>query len=226
MQLKNRTLRMPEESRILEGKLIESLEVKELGSLAAEYSELGLDSILNDGIAKDIPLIGTLISLTKVGLNIRDRQYIKKIVTFLSEIGKTTQEQREAFIGKYCTDTKRFEEAVMLILEQADAMEKSCLIGKVFRACILGKISYQDALALSAIINKALWQDIENMLQRKFTTEMKMRLCNCGLLNLVLIRRTIEDHIKKPPEIQETVDGFGYNENQYFIFLEMIAKES
>ena len=41
---------MAEESQILEGKLVESFHVKELGSLTVEYSELGLDSILDDGI--------------------------------------------------------------------------------------------------------------------------------------------------------------------------------
>ena len=41
---------MTEESQKLEGKLVESFHVTELGSLATEYSELGLDSILDDGI--------------------------------------------------------------------------------------------------------------------------------------------------------------------------------
>ncbi len=208
----------------IEGKLVESLEVKRLGERAADCAELGLDSILDDGIVKDIPILRTLVGLAKVGFNIRDRIYIKKIASFLSQIGNTTQEQREAFIEKYCGDTKRFEEAVFLILEQVDNINKSTLIGKIFKACILGMISYQDALSLSCIANKALWQDIENMLQRNFTIEMKMRLCNCGLLNLSLMRREHIDMTKKPTETKETIDGFGYNENEYYRMLLEIAE--
>ena len=189
---------MDENSDKLEGKLVESLEVKELGSLTADYAELGLDSILDDGIVKDIPILRTAVSLVKIGLNVRDRIYIKKIYGFLAQVGQTTQEQRDKFIKDNCQNVRQFEEAVMLILEQADNMNKSVLIGKIFKACILGTISYQDALSLSSIVNKALWQDLENMLQLNFTVEMKMRLCNCGLLNLGLMKMNHIDETKKP----------------------------
>src|SRR4030042_7133538 len=139
----------------IEGKLVESLEVKELGGLIAEYSELGLDSILDDGVVKDVPILRTLVGLAKVGFNIRDRIYIKKIAGFLAQVGQTTQEQREAFIEKYCGDTKRFEEAVLLILEQADRFEKTVLIGKIFKACILGEITYEEVLRMSSMVNRA-----------------------------------------------------------------------
>jgi len=166
----------------IEGKLVESLEVKRLGELAADCAELSLDSILDDGIVKDIPILRTAVSIAKIGFNIRDRIYIKKIASFLSQIGNTTQEQREAFIEKYCGDTKRFEETILLILEQADNMEKPSLIGKIFKACILGKIKYVDALRLSSMINKALWQDLEALLSGNDTEQVKSRLANTGLL--------------------------------------------
>lgn len=149
----------------IEGKLVESLEVKRLGELAADCAKLGLDSILDDGIVKDIPILRTAVSIAKIGFNIRDRIYIKKIASFLSQIGNTTQEQREAFIEKYCGDTKRFEEAILLILEQADSMEKSCLIGKVFKTCILNKFSYEYALKLSTMVNKAFWGDLKQLIE-------------------------------------------------------------
>jgi hypothetical protein len=214
---------MNDNSNKIEGKLIESLEAKELGSLTIDYVELGLDSILDDGIIKDIPILRTAVSLVKIGLNVRDRIYVKKIYCFLAQVGQTTQEQREKFIKDNCQNVKQFEEAVLLILEQADNMNKSALIGKIFKACILGNISYQDALSLSSIVNKALWQDLENMLNLTLTIEMKMRLCNCGLLNLGLMRRHHYDQTK-PTETKETIDGFGYHENQYYKMLLEIAK--
>ena len=132
--------------------------------------------------------------------------------------------KRDEFVEKYCKDQSRFEEAVFIILEQVDNINKSTLIGKIFKACILGMISYQDALSLSCIANKALWQDIENMLQRNFTIEMKMRLCNCGLLNLSLMRSTHIAQTMEPFVTEEKIDGFDYHENEYFKMLMKIAE--
>ena len=63
----------------LEGKLVESIEIKELSSLTTDYAELGLDSILDNSIVKNIPILKTAVSLVKTGLNVRDRIYVKKI---------------------------------------------------------------------------------------------------------------------------------------------------
>jgi len=57
-----------EENKI-EGKLIQSFEVKAIGELATEYAELGIDLILDDGIIKDIPILRTLVGIVKIGIN-------------------------------------------------------------------------------------------------------------------------------------------------------------
>lgn len=151
---------MADEANKIEGKLVESLEAKELGSLTADYAELGLDAILDDGLAKDIPIVGMLIKAAKLGLNIRDRIYAKKIIGFLVQVGQTSQEQRDEFVRKKCGNLKRFEEAVLLIIDQADRIEKTALIGKIFKACILGKVAYEDTIRLSEMVNRAFWEDL------------------------------------------------------------------
>jgi hypothetical protein len=158
---------MSEENNRLEGKLVKSFKLKELGDLTMEYGELGLDSFLNDGLVKDIPILRTLVGIIRTGLNIRDRAYVEKIAMFLSQVGQTTQEQREAFVKKRCQDTKRFEETILLIVEQSDRIEKASLIGKIFKACILGKFSYEEALKLSNMVNRSFWGDLEDIIQNK-----------------------------------------------------------
>jgi hypothetical protein len=44
------------DSQKLKGKLVESIQVEGLGDLAQEYAELGLDSVIQEGILKDIPI--------------------------------------------------------------------------------------------------------------------------------------------------------------------------
>lgn len=149
----------------LDGKLVQSIESKELGSLTADYAELGIDALLDDGLVKDIPILGTLIKSAKIGMNVRDRIYAKKIVGFLSKVAETSQEQRDEFIEKYCKNVKRFEETVHFILEQADRFEKTLLIGRIFKACILGDILFEDALRLSAMVNRAFWSDVQEVIE-------------------------------------------------------------
>lgn len=203
----------------LEGKLVKSIEAKELGGLGAEYAELGLDSILDEGIVKDIPILRTLVSIAKAGLHVRDRLYIKKIIHFLIQISSPTQEQRQAFIDKYCVDTKRFEEAIHLILQQTDNMEKPALIGKIFRACILNRINFEDALVLSSMVNKALWQDLEAMFVGNDTDAIKVRLANCGLLHM-----SIKRIVTFEPENTDTSPCFRFTANSYTKKLIEIAK--
>lgn len=193
----------------LEGKLVKSFEVKGLGDLAAEYAELGLDSLLDEGVAKSIPIVNTVVALCKVGANVRDRIYLKKLLCFFIQAGDTTHEEREVFLEKYCKDFQRFEETIMLILEQADRVEKSTLIGKIFKACILGKIALEDSFALSSMVNKALWQDLQAMFDGSYIaeTEIQARLANTGL--------------------QTAGSAFGtlaYNNNRYTNLLIEIAK--
>lgn len=199
----------------LEGKLVESLEVKELGSLTADYAELGLDSILDNGIVKDIPILRTAFSLVKIGLNVRDRIYVKKIYGFLSQVGQTTQEQREKFVRDNCQNVKRFEEAVLLILEQADRIEKTTLIGKIFKACILGKIRYSDAVTLSEMVNRVFWEDLDSMFEGSDTKEHHQRLFMSGLFKM-----------KGKQQISIKDDTFEFQRNDYAYALQEIHREN
>jgi hypothetical protein len=54
--------------------------------LGIEYSELTLDDFLADGILKEIPIIKTIYSVGKLGLGIKERFFVKKILVFLKEL--------------------------------------------------------------------------------------------------------------------------------------------
>lgn len=58
----------------------------ELVSTISEFVEIGLDSVMEESILKDIPIVKTAVSLYKIGHGIKDRYNIKKLVAFLNEI--------------------------------------------------------------------------------------------------------------------------------------------
>ena len=55
----------------------------EIGSVIAEAS---IDSVLKDGILKDVPIINFLTGLWKIGVTINDYLFLKKLLLFLNEL--------------------------------------------------------------------------------------------------------------------------------------------
>lgn len=81
----------------LDDKMIETLKT-DISGVCADFMEVGLDTILDDGLLKDIPVINSIISLYKTGMNIRERFLIKKLIVFLTSLSDTTPEDRSKFL--------------------------------------------------------------------------------------------------------------------------------
>ena len=56
-----------------------TLKNSNLQNIVSDFAELSVDSILQEGVLKDIPIVSTLISLTKVGISINDKLFLKKM---------------------------------------------------------------------------------------------------------------------------------------------------
>ena len=62
--------------------LEKTLKDSDLQNVSTGLAEVVLDSLIDDGIAKDIPIIGSVVGLGNVMLGIKERLFLKKIVTF------------------------------------------------------------------------------------------------------------------------------------------------
>jgi len=60
----------------------------EVLEVISSIGEISIDTILKDGLLKDIPIIGTLFSVYKMGVNIQNAIFIRNISTFLYELKK------------------------------------------------------------------------------------------------------------------------------------------
>ncbi|MCH7870017.1 MAG: hypothetical protein IH881_20185, partial [Myxococcales bacterium] len=63
---------MATEDTTIESALLNSIADNNLKSLAVDGTELLLDSMLDDGVLKDIPVIGVLARLRSAGVHVRD----------------------------------------------------------------------------------------------------------------------------------------------------------
>ena len=51
----------------------------QLAPIATDFAEIGLDSLMSEGLLKDVPFVSTVISLYNIGKTIHERHHIDKL---------------------------------------------------------------------------------------------------------------------------------------------------
>jgi len=145
----------------------ETLKDTNLQSVSIELTEVITDSLLKDGILKDIPIIGTIVGLGKTTLNIKDHLFLKKIIYFISEIKDIDIQKRNEMISKI-EESKKFRikvgEKLLYIIDKCEDHTSSEYIAKMFNAFLSEKIDYTDFLRASSIIQNMFLYDFENFI--------------------------------------------------------------
>lgn len=85
----------------------------------------------------------------------------ESLLLFLSEMDNIPDETRKKFVENYLKDPEVFQYALQQITIPAQSVEKSSLIGKIFRKYIMGDLSYEEASKLSYMVNYAFWGDLQ-----------------------------------------------------------------
>jgi len=171
-----------EQKADLETSFIETLTSSQLQEgVLQDVAEVALDSLLIDGIVRDIPIVNTIVQLGKTAVTVRDYFLVRKVLLFLKGLNETTPEQREAFIKKVETDSKyqqRIGETLMMLLDRYDYLDKVSLMSKVLCGCIEGKISYDEFLRISTAIDRAFIEDLNELLHYFASEEINRELNN------------------------------------------------
>ena len=150
--------------------LVNSIAVENLNAAGRDLAEVAVDSVLKEGILRDIPVFNTLAAFYRTGVEIRQQLFIKKVVNFLKELSNTTFEKRQKFVEDIERDSNRkreFGEILVLLIDRADSLQKPSILGRLIKYHILGYISYEDATRLAFIVNIVYISDLNYLL--KFT---------------------------------------------------------
>ncbi len=138
--------------------------------LLVDYTELGLDSLLDDVLLKEIPIVSTARAIYKIGNTIRERSHIKKLVIFIQQLQKciVTEEKREEYRKKFLSNPK-FKEAqveyLIVILDRYINYEKPKLLAMLYLAFITDKIKWQDFMEYAEILERILMRDFELLIK-------------------------------------------------------------
>lgn len=168
-----------------------TLKDTDLGNLAIDLTELGIDSLLNEGIIRDIPVISSLVNLAKFGANIHDKLFIKKILSFLVGLKDISSDDRKKIINEIDNSKKyriKVGEKLFYIIDSCQDHENSEKISLIFKAFLENKINYKEFLECSNILEKITDENfkwfIKNGQRYRIGIEEASSLVSSGLFEI------------------------------------------
>lgn len=192
-------------------KIIPAFEVSlfdpSLSEVAKDMTELGIDSLLDDGMFKSIPIVSLLIGIGKTAQNIQDRNLLKQTVAFINAFNNRTIQRDK--ISKYRKKLKRnpkFSEdelgRVIILLNATIDLKRSEILAKLFNSYINEGIDWSGFKELSEINSRIFISDVR-ILIKVFKKEISNtsaipvykseRLISLGLLNASIQSVSISD---------------------------------
>lgn len=145
--------------------IFNSVKSKALNDLTPEILEISLDAVLNNETLKSIPIVGLAFKGFSLYQNISEAFFIKKLLTFLFKLNEIPYKTRIEFVNKLESEseTKKAGEKLLITLNRLDDIDKSAMIGNLFRHTILGSISYEDFGQLSHMIDNSYVNDLRKL---------------------------------------------------------------
>lgn len=161
------------------------------GDLLTGWGEFALDQALDEGILKDIPLLGSLVKLYKTGENVREYLFSRKVEKFLRNLSKVSDEEVKCFNDSIESDPEfkaRVAEHLTLLLDRIDDIEKSELLAKAFSAFIKGQLDFDKFRRIARAIERCMIDDLREVHNFERANdafpEITYDLAACGLVEL------------------------------------------
>lgn len=164
--------------------------------IVAEYAEIGIDALLDNEVLKEIPVVGTLSALCKVGYNLHERNLIKQTLAFITEFNSDSisQEKLDAHREKLEANPQEAEKElgrVLIILGKQVEQIQSQVLGSFYAAYIKGAISWEKFCELSEANRRMFVSDYQILFEAAINDGLKIqsrelyqvdRLISLGLL--------------------------------------------
>jgi hypothetical protein len=143
-------------SERVEETFVEVIRSADLQTGVADLAEAGIDQLLQDGFLRDVPLLGTLLGVLRTAGGIRDLLLAKKLGRFLFALRRVSPHDREVFCDSLVTsaERRRVGEALLLLLDRLDDMEKPELLARVFRAVVRGHLDRETFRLMASAIDR------------------------------------------------------------------------
>ena len=150
--------------RLFDRSLIDS----NLKDASLDISNLTIDEILNSGYFSEIPIVRTIAGIIKTGVNIQDRLFLKKILSFFEGIDDIPPSERKKVIDAIDNSKKyriRVGEKLLYLIDTCADYEVSELLAALFSAFLRKAIDYDEFVKAAHIVSKNQAVTIKNFIK-------------------------------------------------------------
>ncbi|MGN0565231.1 MAG: hypothetical protein ACI4IU_00870 [Candidatus Limousia pullorum] len=137
-----------------------------LSDACVDMAELGIDSLLDDGVFKSVPIVSVLVGLGKTAQNLHDRNLLKQTIKFINTFNEKsiTPAKLQKYKERIYNNPKFAEEElgrVLIILNSNVDLKKSEILARFYRAYVEEQINWDTFCELSEVISRMFVSDIK-----------------------------------------------------------------
>jgi len=151
--------------------------------LGESFLDDAADSLVKSDALTKIPILGALVGLTKGALVFRDRRYANKLLGFLAETSKASEDDKRKYrkkLDKNPEECHKAGEVILDIIDKITSTEKAVMVGKLFRAFMHeDNMTTAQLIYLCEIIERAYLQDLQSL--QKSEVHNDVNLENIGV---------------------------------------------
>lgn len=143
--------------------LVKSIGVEASG-IAGEFLEIGIDSLCDEGLLRDIPFVSTVASVFHIGQTIRDRHSILKLAAFIEEINHSiiNEDELEKYKTKIETDEKiRNNELshLLILIDRYVGIDRPRMLAKLYLAYLRNDLQWAELVSYAEVVDRLLPND-------------------------------------------------------------------
>lgn len=130
----------------------------------SDLLELGIDSVLDEGLVQSFPIFSFLIGAKNIAQNIKDRNLLLNTANFITKFNSGTIEEVKLIKYKNKLNNPKTAEQelgrVIILLDKFIDKQKSSILGTLFRKYVDGDYPWEKFCELSDILNRLFLHDL------------------------------------------------------------------
>lgn len=178
-----------EEKENISSSMIATLKTDNL-SIVGDLAEVGLDAVIDDGILKDIPIVGVIVGVGKALGNISDVLFTRKLAAFLFQLKDIDVKTRSEAIEKWETDSKyrvHVGETLLNMIHRCDDTRKARWLSQLFYELVLVRdmpivfMRAEKVLSSLSVTDVMTFLDLDKNKYTLISVSEAEPYANCGL---------------------------------------------
>ena len=175
---------------------------EETQSITAELMEAGLDSVMDDGLLKEVPILSVAVSLYKIGHSVKERHYVRNLAAFITALNKgiIDDEKRDYYRSKMIDNPKQRDkelEYILVIIDRYIHPSKTEKLARAYLRFLDTDITWLEYAKTAETLDRLLPGDYD-LLASSFPLVVKNCEINDSFLRLTSHGLIMQTHDSSP----------------------------